>query len=146
MRPACEMTFGTMRPNLALARHAGFMRRAVDMPKLPNAGRAFIDGRKLSDCRLAQANPNGGAKARFFTGFGFKREAPDGLRAALLAHARSNEVLRLQTSPHGAKYVVEGPLPAPDGRSPSVRSVWIIDAGEDAPRFVTAFPGRRTRA
>jgi hypothetical protein len=41
------------------------------------------------------------------------------------------------------KYTVQGPLPAPDGRAPVIRSVWIIDQGWQWPRFVTAFPGPR---
>jgi hypothetical protein len=35
---------------------------------------------------------------------------------------------------------VEGPLLAPDGRSPNLRAVWFIDNGQDTPRFVTAYP------
>ncbi|WP_375338992.1 DUF6883 domain-containing protein [Ancylothrix sp. D3o] len=31
-------------------------------------------------------------------------------------------------------------LPAPDGRSPPVRSVWFIDTGAENPRLVTAYP------
>jgi hypothetical protein len=115
------------------------------MSDLPNADRAFIDDRKIVDYLLAQTHGKGGAKACFLIDFDFSRAAPALLVDALLLHARSNKVLRLQTSPHGLKYVIEGPLPAPDGRAPVVRTVWIVDAGEDVPRFVTAFPGRRAR-
>ena len=113
------------------------------MPKLPNAELATIEGRKIMGYLLAESHLKGTGKAGFFAGFGFRREAAEVLAAALLAHASSNEVLFLQSSQYGVKYVIEGPLVAPDGRAPSVRAVWIVDAGDDAPRFVTAFPGRR---
>jgi len=29
---------------------------------------------------------------------------------------------------------------APDGRSPLVRAVWLVESGEDVPRLVTAYP------
>jgi hypothetical protein len=28
----------------------------------------------------------------------------------------------------------------PDGRTPTIRSVWFIETGEEVPRFVTAYP------
>lgn len=37
------------------------------------------------------------------------------------------------------RYAADGPLPAPDGRAPMVRTVWIVEAGS-APRLVTAHP------
>ena len=41
---------------------------------------------------------------------------------------------------HGTRYVVDGPLNAPDGTVLRVRSAWYIDPNGDAPRFVTAHP------
>lgn len=44
------------------------------------------------------------------------------------------------SGPSGSKYVVEGRIEGPSGRSAMVLSVWIIDHGSDAPRLVTAYP------
>jgi hypothetical protein len=39
----------------------------------------------------------------------------------------------LLRSPHGVKYVVECSLETPDRRNPCLRSVWIIETGQDCP-------------
>ena len=46
-------------------------------------------------------------------------------------------------SPFGQKYEVRGELVGPNGRRAWIVSVWIILVGEQAPRFVTAFPDAR---
>lgn len=62
------------------------------------------------------------------------------LAAALNQHACENEVARIEHSPFGQRYVVEGPIFAPDGRTPTIRAIWFIETGEEIPRFVTAYP------
>jgi hypothetical protein len=62
------------------------------------------------------------------------------LAEALLRHARENEVVETEETPHGKRYAVDGPLTAPDGTSLKVRTAWYINPGSDAPRFVTAHP------
>ena len=47
----------------------------------------------------------------------------------------------LVESPHGIKYIVIGRIETPSGQSPGVRTVWIVDKGNDKPRLVTAYPG-----
>ncbi|MFQ5612045.1 MAG: DUF6883 domain-containing protein [Anaerolineae bacterium] len=47
--------------------------------------------------------------------------------------------------PFGTRYVVEGPMPAPDGRTPLVRSVWFIETRGQIPQFVTAYPLSRSK-
>jgi hypothetical protein len=59
---------------------------------------------------------------------------------ALISHARLCHVTKLSESRFGTKYQIDGPLPCPDGRSPTIRSVWIVDAGTDFPRLITAHP------
>jgi hypothetical protein len=44
-------------------------------------------------------------------------------------------------SPFGDKYEVRRTLVGPNGRDAKILTVWIVLAGESAPRFVTAFPG-----
>jgi hypothetical protein len=40
----------------------------------------------------------------------------------------------------GVTYVIEGGLKTPSGRQPGVRSVWLVETGELAPRFIIAYP------
>jgi hypothetical protein len=37
-------------------------------------------------------------------------------------------------------YLIEGPLETPSGRKPRVRIIWLIETGQVAPRFITAYP------
>lgn len=59
---------------------------------------------------------------------------------ALLEHGRRHEVAKAKETTFGPRYEVEGELPAPDGRAPRIRTVWQVDAGEIAPRLITAYP------
>ena len=108
--------------------------------ELPNSDRALVDRSKITDYLLALDHPEGSSKAQFFERFGFKATAWEILAEALIAHARANAVASMFQSKYGTKYRIEGPLVCPDGRSPSIRAVWIIDAGSDVPRLVTAHP------
>ncbi len=110
------------------------------MAKLPNADRAHIDSRKVTDYLLDLRHPDGGPKALFFLSFGFEPENPQLLVESLLEHGRVNKVARLQKKEFGTSYIVEGPLNTPDGRNPNLRAVWIIEEDGGAPRFVTAIP------
>ncbi len=40
------------------------------------------------------------------------------------------------------KYILEGPLSAPDGRRPRVRTIWFAANGETTLRLVTAYAAR----
>lgn len=106
--------------------------------KLPNVEQAYIEERKIVDYLLAAENSSG--KTEFFASFGFTAENWERLRDALLSHAVEHVVTRMSETPHGIKYVIEGMLQTPDGRSPQVRSVWIVDKDKTAPRLVTAYP------
>lgn len=111
--------------------------------RLPNAERAIVLAVKLESYLLPPAHPRGRGKALFFLSFGFRMSRPSVLERALLKHVLDHDVARTIETPHGVKYEIEGPMPAPDGRAPVVRSVWIIDTDGEQPRFVTAIPGER---
>lgn len=89
---------------------------------------------------LSDAHPDGAAKARFFKRFGFAPARWTVLAEALREHAGSQEVTDSVASVHGVKYVVDGKIRTPDGQRPRLRTVWILEAGSDAPRLVTAYP------
>ena len=108
--------------------------------KLPNAHLATVPERKITQYLLNPAHPAGGSKASFFLRFGFTVADWQRLAESLVQHARANEVIEMESTRHGARYAVDGPLTAPDGTILNVRSAWYIDPGSDAPRFVTAHP------
>ncbi len=108
--------------------------------KLPNAEQAIVPERKVTLYLLNPAHPVGGSKAAFFLCFGFTAGEWQVLAATLQRHARENEVVETEETPHGIRYAVDGPMKAPGGTSLNVRSAWFMDPGSDAPRFVTAHP------
>lgn len=98
---------------------------------------------KIVGYLLSDTHPEGRHKAAFFTAFGFSIERREEFARALLRHLRENEALEEARSPFGRRYLVEGIIHAPDGRTPMIRSIWFIERGAEAPRLVTAFPGPR---
>lgn len=101
--------------------------------KLPNAEDARVDPRKLA---YLQAS----GKLKFFEMHGFDRSRPAELIAALKTHPLRNPVEQvIPAPPHGVKYTVRCSIPSPDGRDPCALTVWIIDAGQTVPRFVSGY-------
>ena len=62
------------------------------------------------------------------------------LEGQLLEIARTEDVLEVKETPYGTKYIMDGDLLAATSRSARIRTVWIIETGDDRPRFVTAHP------
>lgn len=112
--------------------------------KLRNVHLAVVDRAKVLDYLLNEAHPDNGGKAQFFASLGFSREDSERLMRALREVAEHGEVVKSGESAHGEKYVVDGWLSAhtQESRQRSVRTVWIIDRGDKAPRLVTAYPGK----
>ena len=108
--------------------------------KLPTARLAVVPERKVTHYLLNPAHPAGGSKAAFFLRFGFTVSEWSRLADALLRHARENELVATEQTPHGTRYIVDGPLTVPAGASLNVRTAWFIDPAGGAPRFVTAHP------
>ena len=107
---------------------------------LPRADEAVVPRNKVENYLLHPRHTDGGGKAKFFLMFGFLREEWSVLADALRRHARENPVTESLTDPDGVTYLVEGLLETPSGRKPRLRSVWLIETGELAPRFITAYP------
>jgi len=108
--------------------------------QLPNRANAYISPKKLREYLLSKTHPVGMFKAKVFTAVGFTEQHINSLSEGLLAIAHTNEVREVSQGTYGEKYVLDGALLAPYGTLLQVRTVWVIDAGEDAPRFVTAYP------
>jgi hypothetical protein len=108
--------------------------------KLPNIDAVVVLTANLSDYLLSTTHPKGRHKAAFFLQFGFRADAPDAMAAALVQLAWKHDIVRVDSSPFGMRYVVEGALETPDGRNPMVRTVWFVETDEVVPRFVSAYP------
>ena len=108
---------------------------------LPAVERAHIDPAKVRDYLLSPVHPVGRFKAVVFQALGYKAEEWEKLRDDLLALARTTEAVSGQASTFGRKYEVSGTLRGPNGREARITSVWLAPSGDEAPRFITAFPG-----
>jgi hypothetical protein len=106
---------------------------------IPNFDRAVIARQKLSDYLLNPAHKVGAPKLRFLESFGFSRDGPDEVSAALLAHGGANPAT-VKTTPFGLRYEVDGPLQTPSSAAPLVRTVWQEHEGGASLRFVTMVP------
>jgi hypothetical protein len=95
---------------------------------------------KVRDYLLSAANPRTRGKAAFFQGLGFDPAAWELLRDALLLIAQAEDVSPGQASELGTKYEIRATIAGPTGRRAVIRTVWIVNVGEDRPRFITAFP------
>jgi filamentous hemagglutinin len=101
----------------------------------------MVPAGKISDYLLNVDHAVGGAKAAFFNGFGFSRDAIDVMTAALVGHPDRNSVEATTSNLWGTTHVVRCSVASPDGRNPCIRSVWIVPPGETSARLVTAYPG-----
>jgi hypothetical protein len=110
--------------------------------QLPNASQAVVSSAKILDYLLSDSHPHGRGKARFFVSHGFLGSDWGRLATALRRHALLHPVCQVVESRFGVRYVIEGGLSSPDGRVPSVRTVWFIRFGREIPEFVTAYPVR----
>ncbi|WP_038015561.1 DUF6883 domain-containing protein [Synechococcus sp. PCC 7335] len=108
--------------------------------QLPNCSQAYIQPNKLTGYLLSQTHDIGKAKAKFFLGVGFSHTNPTPLEQALLNLTKTQGVHEVIETIHGTKYVIIGPIKTPSDKTVTILTVWIIDNGEDSPRFITARP------
>jgi len=108
--------------------------------KLPNGENAYIPSLKLKAYLLSETHSVGRSKAKFLRSIGFNEFNVDLLKQGLLAIAHSEDVKDTISSLHGVKYIIEGSLQTPVGGYIKMRTVWIINKGQERPRFVTAYP------
>jgi hypothetical protein len=108
--------------------------------RLPNCENAFIASSKLEGYLLSGTHPAGQSKAKFFRPISFDETTLQALQTGLFVIARESEVTQVIPSHHGMKYIIDGPLSTPIGQVVVIRTSWIIDTGQDIPRFVTAYP------
>ncbi len=108
--------------------------------ELPNARGATIDPAKVRAYLLSPSHPIGRFKAAVFVALGYSAQNWEVLRDDLLTLARTGSSIAGQPDLYGTKYEVDGILATPSGRAAPFRTVWMVRAGEQLPRFVTAYP------
>lgn len=107
---------------------------------LPYADQVIIPPEKVRDYLLSPVNPRTRGKPAFFRALGYTLEDWEQLRTALGDIARTCPAVPGQASEFGTKYEIRATITGPTGRQSAIRTVWIVNAGEDRPRFITAFP------
>lgn len=110
--------------------------------KLPNVEHAVVSKRKIVEYLLSDSHPHGRHKARFFRAIGFTVNEWQQLAQALLEHAERHDVVSNEITLLGERFVIDGIIDSPIGKSAMIRASWFIDTGESIPRFITAFPLR----
>jgi hypothetical protein len=114
--------------------------RTVRTVKVPRNEDAFVPKKKLSDYLMSETHSVGKKKARYFRSLGYNRANLDQLEEALIGIAASNEVSEVIRTPFGTKYVIDGDLITPIGITARIRTIWILEEGENKPCLVTAYP------
>jgi hypothetical protein len=108
--------------------------------RLPHGVNGLVERDKVVKYLMNARHPEGAGKARFFLSLGFRPEEWQALAEALLRVATEGHVVQVIESVHGSKYIVDGPLNAPNGQTVVVRTVWIGEPGQERPRLITAYP------
>ena len=107
--------------------------------EVPNANRAVVDIRKLTDYCLSHEHPRGKHKARVFqSALGMTVADAGELRDALLQKVRFEDCAIGTVDEYGTRYIVDFTYARGD-REAMIRSTWIIKAGEDTPRLTSCF-------
>jgi hypothetical protein len=107
--------------------------------RLPNADRAVVDMRKLTEYVLNPNHPKGGDKAYLFDRvLGINQSNPQVLMDALLKAVMEYDGVIGKKDAFGQRYNIIFPLRTEKGEA-LVRSGWIIGPNEDAPRLATCF-------
>ncbi len=107
--------------------------------RLPGAEGAVVDLSKLRDYVLNSFHPRGRHKARVFaSALGIVQTDAEYLRQELLEAALIGDALPGESDEYGQRYILDFRCVRGE-RYATVRSGWIIVAGEAFPRLTTCF-------
>jgi hypothetical protein len=110
--------------------------------KLANHQRAIVDVAKLLDYCLNPVHPLGKHKARVFrAALDLTAKDAEELRNKLLQTAMLMEATIGASDEYGTRYIIEFDWVRKDNKA-TIRSSWIVEAAEAAPRFLTCFVKR----
>lgn len=107
---------------------------------MPNRNTSNVEDQKITGYLLNPNHKDGAPKEKFFTMHGFSLEEIEVFRTALINHAINRVVAEQMTSPYGKKYILVCEVETPDKRNPCIKSIWIINQGEENPRLISAYP------
>jgi hypothetical protein len=106
---------------------------------LPNGDKAVLDIRKIEDYCLSPTHPRGRHKARVFReALHVGRDDAGWLRGVLLEAARNGDATPLPADAWGNLWRIDATI-GRHGKSAVVRTVWIVRAEDDVPKFVTCW-------
>lgn len=108
--------------------------------KLPYRQNAYIPKAKLTKYLLSQTHAVGRFKAKYFRALGYNESNVSLFEASLRKVAQSQEVREESPTTYGIKYLIDGILETPSGKVVKMRTVWIIEEGQNRPRFITVYP------
>jgi len=108
--------------------------------KLLNKEKAYIPKSKIKDYLLSDTHPVGRVKSKLFKKMGFNKENIELFERSILKIAHENEITQNKVSSYGEKYIIDGTVCTPVGKTIALRTVWIIEHTDERPRFVTAYP------
>ena len=107
---------------------------------IPGFDLAIIDEKKLTEYLLSELHPIGKSKANVFITHGYYPGFDPRLVNDLYEVVRTREPVKTIYSAYGTKYIVDGILKTPCGALLQVRTVWLLNLEEYAPRLITAYP------
>lgn len=106
---------------------------------LPGGKEAVVEISKLRDYVLNPLHPRGRHKARVFSSaLQIQQTDAEFLRQLLIAAAATGQAVPGERDEYGQRYILDFEC-ARAGKRATVRSGWIILAGETFPRLTTCF-------
>ena len=107
--------------------------------KLPNADKAVIDIRKLTEYCLNKEHPRGKYKARVFASvFGLTQESAEELKQELARRIKDENCIKGESDVYGDRYIVDFMYRRND-KEAKIRSTWIIKKEEAFPRLTSCY-------
>ena len=109
--------------------------------ELPARERVQIEAAKVRDYLLSKEHAVGRFKAAFFESLGYSASEWTRLEFDLRQLAMTGAATLGKQTKYGQHYEIRGSLRGPSGKVAQLMTIWIVRSNEDAPRFITAFPG-----
>ena len=116
-------------------------RATIGGVELPARERVQIEPAKVRDYLLSKEHAVGRFKATFFEGLGYSASEWTRLESDLRQLAMTGDATLGKQTKYGQHYEIRGTLRGPSGKAAQLMTIWIVRLNEDAPRFITAFPG-----
>ncbi len=115
--------------------------RSIHPNALPHFKEVDIPREKLEGYSLNPEHPTGKHHAIVFkAALGFDQSNWDLLARIIIEQLPYYEAVLDRKDNYGQRYNVTMPITGPNGKTADVLTAWIIETGQDYPRFVTAYP------